>query len=395
MSDTQNPKPATPAQQGIRFIPRRRVDPAAIVLVGAGVVLVLAVVFLWMMPDRGDGQGAGRMEGLERRLAALEAAPRPAAPNLAPIEQRIGALERNGNAAATMEQRLAALERRPVVEPSAIEAVTGRLAALDRRIAELAARPAPDPNAIAQLATRAERLSERADALSARQQAAETEAARRAEEVTRVAAERLGAAQQGLEQRIAAMERGDAQRIAALDAALTQRIAALEQAQQRLAALEDRARRMAAYDALGARLDAGQPLGPALAAVANAPAALARFATAAPPTIAALRLSFEDAARAARAASEPAREGQGVADSALARLSGLVTVRRGEEVVWGDAAAAEIERARRALEAGDVEAALARLTRLPPPAQAAMRGWTEQAQSLIAARAALRALAAG
>ncbi len=74
-----------------------------------------------------------------------------------------------------------------------------------------------------------------------------------------------------------------------------------------------------------------------------------------PPTEAALRLSFEEHARAARAASEPQPAGSGgVLDSAVARLSGLVTVRRGEEVVWGDAAAAELERARRALEAGDL-----------------------------------------
>ena len=82
-------------------------------------------------------------------------------------------------------------------------------------------------------------------------------------------------------------------------------------------------------------------------------------------------------------------------DSAVSRLSGLVTVRRGEEVVWGDAANAEIERARRALEAGDLETALERLRKLPPQAQEAMRPWTEQARALIAARTALRQMAAG
>ncbi|MBR0669542.1 hypothetical protein GXW76_00005, partial [Roseomonas soli] len=119
------------------------------------------------------------------------------------------------------------------------------------------------------------------------------------------------------------------------------------------------------------------------------------FAAAAPPTDATLRLSFEDAARAGRAASEASREGQGVLDSAVTRLSGLVTVRRGQEVVWGDAAAAEIERARRAVEAGDVEGALAHLARLPAPAQEAMRAWTDQARALTEARAALATLAAG
>lgn len=395
MSETQDPPAAAPATPGVRFIPRRRIDPAAVVLVAAGLVLVLAVIFLWMMPAREADSGGGRMEALERRLAALENAPRAAAPSLAPLEQRLAALERATAAIAGNEQRIAALESRPAPDPRAQEALSARIGAIEPRLAELAARPAPDPAAMGQLTARADRLSERQDALSARQQAAETEAARRAEEVARIAAERLAAAQQGQQQRLQALESAQAQRIAALENALGQRIAALEQGQQRLAALEERARRMAAYDSLAARLDAGQPLGPALAAVPNAPAALTRFAQSAAPTEAALRLSFEEAARAARAASEPAREGQGVAESALARLSGLVTVRRGEEVVWGDAAAAEIERARRALEAGDIEGALARLTRLPPAAREAMRGWTEQAQALVAARTALRNLAAG
>jgi hypothetical protein len=89
------------------------------------------------------------------------------------------------------------------------------------------------------------------------------------------------------------------------------------------------------------------------------------------------------------------REGQGVLDSAVSRLSGLVTVRRGDEMLMGDAAALEIDRARRALEAGDLEGALTRLARLSPPAREAMRGWISQAEALVAARAALRTLAAG
>jgi hypothetical protein len=82
-------------------------------------------------------------------------------------------------------------------------------------------------------------------------------------------------------------------------------------------------------------------------------------------------------------------------DSAVARLSGLVTVRRGDQVVWGDAAAAELEGARRALEAGDIDATVARIDRLPPAAKAAMADWVAQARALAAARSALTALAAG
>jgi hypothetical protein len=84
-----------------------------------------------------------------------------------------------------------------------------------------------------------------------------------------------------------------------------------------------------------------------------------------------------------------------VVDSALSRMGGLVTVRRGEQVVWGDAAEQQIERARRALEAGDLEMSLQQIEKLPPPARDAMQSWVDQARALVAARAALRQLAAG
>jgi hypothetical protein len=171
---------------------------------------------------------------------------------------------------------------------------------------------------------------------------------------------------------------------------LAGRLNALEQQQQRLAALESRAARLAAVEAARAALDAGRPLGQ----IANAPEALGRYASAAPPTEASLRLSFDAAARAALAASEPPTSG-GVLDSAVSRLSGLVTVRRGEEVLWGDAAAAEIERARRALEAGDLQATLAHLAKLSAPAKQAMADWIARAEALLAARDALRQMAAG
>ena len=166
-----------------------------------------------------------------------------------------------------------------------------------------------------------------------------------------------------------------------------------------MASLESRTARLGAIDRLRGALAAGQPLAESLGRIDQPPPALARFAQAAPPTESGLRLAFEDAAKAARAASDAAMQPDGsktgVVDSALSRLGGLVTIRRGEQVVWGDAAEAEIERARRALEAGDLEMSLTHVDKLPPPARAAMQGWADQARALIAARAALRQLAAG
>jgi hypothetical protein len=184
-------------------------------------------------------------------------------------------------------------------------------------------------------------------------------------------------------------------RLAGAESALGARMQALEAAHARNAGLEARTNRVQAIAALRARLDAGQALGPTLAPVPNPPAALSRFASASPPTEAALRLAFEDAARAARAASEPAREGQSILESASARLAGLITIRRGETIIWGDEAAAALEAARRALEAGDLPGALGRLAPLPPAARAALGAWEADAQALLAARAAIITLAGG
>ncbi|WP_200306189.1 hypothetical protein [Paracraurococcus ruber] len=72
-----------------------------------------------------------------------------------------------------------------------------------------------------------------------------------------------------------------------------------------------------------------------------------------------------------------------------------MTVRRGDQMLWGASIEPEIERARRALEAGDLEVSVQTIEKLPAPALDAMKGWLDQARALIAARGALRQLAAG
>lgn len=382
---------------------RRFLDPAALPLLVGGLVLVLAAAWLWVTPRPAapPNPAQATIAALEARIAALEAR---RGPDLAPVERRLAALEARPAAdLSSIERRLAAIPAPADLRPleGRLEGLTGRVAAAEARAAEALARPLPDPAgfapraAIEGLTTRADRQSERLDAVAARQQAADAEAIRRTEDLARGIGERLAAAERAEAERIAAAATALEARLRGSESQLATRLAALEAAQARVAAVESRATRLAAFDALRLRLDAGQPLGPALAALPAAPAALTRFATAAPPTEASLRLSFEAAARAARAASEPARDGQGMLDSAVSRLSGLVTVRRGDQIVWGDAAAAEIEGARRALEAGDIDAALARIDRLPPAAKAAMADWVAQARALGAARAALATLAAG
>lgn len=394
----------------------RRFDPTVLPIVVAALVLIGALVWLLGRPlpqpvaDTATGEqiaalraDLARLEGLTARVAALEgtgqrlaALEGRAPPDLAPLREAIagaaGRADAAARQAAALEERIAATARdlaaRPALDPStlapraAFDQLAGRVETLARESAAGDAQAQQRVVALEQaIGGFAGRVAANEAGLAARTQALEAQAAR------------IGAVEQGLVARLGALEGQLQQRSQALEQQAA-RIVTLEGAAQRLAALEGRAARMATLDQLRSALEAGRPLGEALRPLQDPPAALTRFAGTAPPTEAALRLSFEDAARAARAASEPPAGG-GVVDSAVSRLSGLVTVRRGEEMVWGDAAGAEIERARRALEAGDLEGALRHLDRLSPPAKQAMGNWLVQAQALVAARQAIRQLAAG
>lgn len=219
---------------------------------------------------------------------------------------------------------------------------------------------APAPVAPPQPAAPAPELTE----LRARLDAAEAQA--------RQAAERLTTMQRSL-----AQSEAEAQALAQRIAPLTERVEAAEASTARLVLIET----------LRSRLDAGQSLGPVLSRLpGQAPAALARFAETAPPTEPALRLSFEEAVRAARAQ---------VAEAQPRGIGSLFTIRRGEDVIWGDVNEATLERARRALTAGDLSGAVTHLGNLPETHRTPMADWIAQAQALVAARAALRDLAGG
>ncbi len=342
--------------------------PVEPVLIGIGLLVLLMVGYWLFVTPRPTAPMSGGAAAVDpQRLAALEQ-------RLAALEPRIGAAaDRSAGQLAPLDARLRALETRPAPAD-----ITPRLAPLEQRLAALEQRPA---NADA---ARLDTLSARMDAQSARLQ-----------DLAKLEADHV--AQLGSQVQAAA--NAAAAQLQAAQQELAPRLEALERAQREVAAMEGRMARLASLDQLRAALAGGQPLGAALARLPDPDPALTRFAVTPPPTESALRLGFEEAAAQARAAAEPAQRADGsrpgVVDSALSRLSGLVTVRRGETVVWGDVAEAEIERARRALEAGDLDAAVAQLDKLPPAARAAMQGWTGDARALLAARAALRRLAAG
>ena len=163
----------------------------------------------------------------------------------------------------------------------------------------------------------------------------------------------------------------------------------LDAEEARLTTLEKAAGRAAQIQAARIALDSGQQLG----ALQGAPPALARFAAAKPPTEAQLVLAFPPAAAAALAASRPATDGLPLLDRIWMRAQDLVTIRQGDRVIVGDAAAGVLARARGSLDAGDLTGAVTAVATLTGPAAQAMADWLAQARALLDARAALAAWA--
>jgi hypothetical protein len=163
----------------------------------------------------------------------------------------------------------------------------------------------------------------------------------------------------------------------------------LDADETRLTALEKAASRAAQIQVARIALDSGQQLG----ALQGAPPALARFAAAKPPTEAQLVLAFPPAAAAALAASRPATDGLPLLDQIWMRAQDLVTIRQGDRVIVGAAAADVLARARGSLDAGDLAGAVSAVATLTGPVAKPMADWLAQARALLDARAALAAWA--
>ncbi len=356
---TDEPAPVVPPAQDPAASERarvespraRRFDALPVLYLLGFVVLSGALVYLYRHPAIRvlPAQEAGLVDTLQQqvetlggRIGRLESRPAPAAAapaaDLAPLEARIAELEKRpaGSAGAPVD-----------------------LAPLTARLAEVERRPAPPPPVPPPPPVDLGPLTARLGALEAQGRSA-------VEALTR----RLDA----LEPRIATAE------------------AQAKQTAGALAAIADRSQRVSRLQAAAAALEAGQKLGD----IPGAPPALARFAQEAPPTDAALRLSFGRAAEAAQRASQPAiMEDQPFATRLWNRAQQVVTVRQGDRVLLGDPVAGVLAHAREALDAGDLRGAVAALDGLAGPAAAAMSGWTSQARALIEARAALSGMAAG
>ena len=302
-------------------------------LTSAGLlILAAALVWVWRHPIVAEPQ-AERVDTLARQLSAFES-------------------------------RVSRLEQRPSPQAADLGPLTARVTALEKH-------PAPQAPGAAISAPDLVPLEARVDAL-------EQQRANLAPLEARIASleHRQAASLAPLEGRIAALEGSESTMLADL----SRRVTANNQASRHTALIQ----------AAALALASGQKLGD----LQGAPPALARFANAAPPTEAALRLAFPAAARAALAAAHPPTAGEPLLARMWAEAQDLVTIRQGDRMLVGDPTAGVLERSRAALDAGDLPIAVKEVATLQGAAAEAMAAWLDQARTLLEARAALTAWAA-
>lgn len=436
--------------------PQRSVAPALSVMALLGVViLACAVAWLRQHPEPVDlGPQDARLAAIEQRIGAIEGRPAAQAPDMGPLETRIAALEQRKPPAppappdlSPLEGRIAALEQRQPPPPPDLSPLDARIGALeqkappdlqpldarigalehqappdlkplDARIGALEQKPPPADTAartgVAAAVARLDSVATRQDALAGRQEglessvgakldAADAKIADVAKAQAQTAAQVTGLGDKlsgqiaALNDKVGTQLAGVTDKLGGQISGLTEkvqtddkRLASAEQGLNTLPGLAERATRLTRIQSAQQSLDNGQPVG----AIDGAAPALAKFATAKPPTEAQLRLGFPAAASAASAASQPPVADKPFLERAWAKAQTLVTVRQGDHVLVGDPAAGILAHARSALDSGDLQGAADTVGTLGGPAADAMAGWLSQARDLLAARAALAALAA-
>jgi hypothetical protein len=368
LSETEHPSveeiPADEAHPALEPVRRSRVWPRVV-----GVLILLVGVgggWIWENPG-----------SIQRSLPVLF--PKSANQNvdlaaIGALEARVARLEQQPGA-AVLAARLDALEKReiPTLPPPVdLGPLQARLDALEARSRGAAATgPATTPTGGA--GTDLTPLTARLDGVAAAQK---SDAAK----INALAAQ-IGAL---------SVNEADNEFRGKLNE-LSQQLSNLSASQTKLAEASGRAMRSVRLDAATIALGSGRPMG----LIPDAPPALARFATTAPPTVAGLRLTFDAASQAALKVSQPDTEDKPFLDRVLARLqdSRLITVREGDRVVVGNSATTILVHARALLDAGDLDGAVRAVSSLTGAPAEKMAAWLTDAKSLQEAREALATLA--
>ncbi|TNC74332.1 COG4223 family protein [Rubellimicrobium roseum] len=370
--------------------PRRRSGVGGLLL-GGMIAAALGFGAAWLAQDRLGLFAAQLPADLEERIAALEAQPVAGEGDVQALADRL----------AEAESRLSALEATPApsgaadLEPLRAELaqdIEARASDLERRIAAIESRPATPVGSEAPLGSLA------VEDVAAATPTVEPDELR--EQVLSAVEPRLT----GTEETVAELQAALADLDTRLDAAEQASSSATEQAraaaqaseqiEARAAAAEAQARRSAIVAQLDTALDSGEPFEPALSELeavgAQAPEALSSRAAEGVPTLADLRESFPEAARAALAA---ARDGGLVddGDGVMGFLAGQLSLRSTAPRDGTDPDAV-LSRAEDHLGQGRLGEALAEIETLPEAVRTTMNDWIAAARTRVEADAALDTL---
>jgi len=388
-------------------VPPRRRGGFGGLLLGGMIAAALGFGAAWLAQDRLGLFPARMPADLEERLAALETRPVPEGSDLQPLTDRL----------ADLETRLGALEEAPapVAAPAAavnldslrqeieqgLAAAQAQAAGLEERLAAIEARPAAPTGGTAPLGSLAQdpgpavRPAPAVDPEALRQDFLAAVEPRLADTQAGLAEVRtaLTDTQAALDALTTRLDQTEAQSAAAAEEARSA-AASLAEAQTRAATAESQARARAALAAVEASLAAGEPFAAPLSELGGTgvtvPDTLAQLAPEGAPTLATLRDSFPDAARAGLSAARD----QGLLDDG----SGVLGFLRGQLSVRsvapreGEDPDAVLSRAEAQLAAGQLDAALTEIGSLPEPLRAAMADWIAQAETRAQADAALAGL---
>ena len=408
-------------------ISAKKTDWLPIVYLVGFLVLAGAMYFLWQNPPetRLAAQDAGKVDTLQAQVASLrdtvtrleQQKPPPAGPSTAEFALLLGQVNTlAGKPAAseaevqTLQQQMMQFAQRPTATPEQVAQLTQQvqglaltvqglpkqtldIGPLTQKIEELEKRPVFDPAGMdgklgqlsAQLGGQTAQLADKVQ----QQEAKSAERLQQSEAKTTEAMQQLAAKSAEAVQQLAVKNEEADAKMAQTLAGLTARVDEIDKQQK---ATAQRAQLATKLQGAVTAMAAGQKLGP----IAGAPPALARFATEAPPTEASLRESFDKYASDAAKVSQPApAEDQDFGSRLWARAQQSVTVRQGDRVLVGDPIAGIVARAREQLDSGDLAGSVETLKALSGAAAKAMQPWTERAMSLLDARAAIAAMAAG
>jgi hypothetical protein len=342
-----------------------------------GLIGVIALAFAWHLIPTGGGDQADEIGTIEQRIAKLEGAPPPPAPDT--------------EALAKLEGRVKALEDETPPDISGLADRVTQLESAMKALADAAEKggSVTDAAAITEQVTQAEqRIQAHLDKALADAATANAATFRSMQgEIDELKAKIGALAEAGLG--------GESPDLTAL----SDRVAKLEAAVDKSASGTKLAAAVIAFANLKTAVADGRPFAVELDTLASFAPDLddlgipAGYAEKGIPTVPELMHSFAASRDAALAAAAPSPSGS-FFDRLLASASTLIKIKRVDEAATGDAPSAVLARAEASIDKGDLAGAVKQVDALQGAPRDAFASWLDQANARLAANDMMQRLEA-